>query len=457
MSLLRFQSIANPQSMCRDILSGYIRIGYRNDNHHVILCYTSKTQITGHWVNDTTLIARGLVLSVKDANKLETAVNRNDSNECLEQLENAIVVARGMKKFFTVEASTSDWGKTKLVDDDENVTINNHAVIDWDSPASVSDKLDGALGIGVIVNDDGHKDMIITTKGSFTSDEALAGTAYLHDNHDVKAFVNLMLSKLDGLTPLFEIIMPGSNHIVNYGSLADACFLGFVDNITGEWIPAALIDYDQRTQHAITLDKMTHEFGFKVPEVYQARNLMEALLMPSIDNHEGMVVTISKNEADMTPQRMFKIKYPSFLMLQRLRNEMLSDKCIKAIIRNMPVAVILDSDKNIDSFANLSVETRKQVNNLIEEGNEKVERYVEEIRNDALEAQARFVSLSDSYDVLENRHNEKAFAIALENEKACIKKAVFALKSDWKKNNEKPSQERMNEISVNIIRQQILK
>lgn len=80
--------------------------------------------------------------------KLHMSWNDASIDDIALMFDDALVVARGMRKFFTVDAANSDWGKLKLVDDDEGVTVADDVSIDYNAPASVADKLDGALGIG---------------------------------------------------------------------------------------------------------------------------------------------------------------------------------------------------------------------------------------------------------------------------------------------------------------------
>lgn len=76
------------------------------------------------------------------------------------------------------------------------------------------------------------------------------------------------------------------------------------DDATGRWEPAVeCVDYADR-------------FGLKTPEP-MIRTLRGALKLPDLDDHEGVVVTISNTDGSQT---MMKVKYPRFLKLQQLKN-----------------------------------------------------------------------------------------------------------------------------------------
>lgn len=329
------------QRFSKDMKDGWIITSKNDDDpHYIITCYSTATQFAGHWIQDTTLLTRGLVLRLTDTGTSEYArIAKNYGNASIDDIagmiDGAQVAARGMRKFFTVDAAASDWGKVKLVDDDENVTVNDDYLIDYNAPASVADKLDGALGIGVIMDGD----YIIATKGSFRSDEAIAGTMFMRSKHDSRAFAKLMTEQLPGFTPLFEIISPGDFHVVQYGDMADIVFLGLLEKATGWWVPAALLGTDVRTANTAAAD-IPARFKFVTPELYTARTLGDALALPALANHEGMVATLDGVDGK---QDMFKIKYPMFLLLQRLKNST-SDKALMDYVNAMPADAIMNGD-----------------------------------------------------------------------------------------------------------------
>lgn len=413
--MIKLSELTDIGRFAKDIKDKWITLSQNDDdNHYIIACYSKSTQFAGHWVQDTTLLARGLVLKLTDDgmnayNGINTSIDDADINVIIDILTDATVEARGMRKFFTVDAANSEWGKVKLIDDDENVTVNDDYIIDYNAPASVADKLDGALGIGVIMNDD----YIIATKGSFRSDEAKAGTVIMHDKHDSKSFACMMRNELPGFTPLFEIITPGEFHVVQYGSMNDIVFLGLLENRTGWWIPSALLASDDRTKNT-DAKHIADKYGFITPTVYNAHSLGQALARPALANHEGMVATLDSINADGSPrQDMFKIKYPVFLMLQRLKNST-SGKALKDYVNAMPSFAIMDNE-NPDIASKLPVEAREAAEPILNRLNDQAHAdYIIPIRDTVNKTLGIYDAIASKHD-LTSRDGIRDYALTVKN------------------------------------------
>lgn len=258
---------------------GFIKSGHISERVHPedeslkVYSYTPKTQFSGMWTPET-LLARGLIL------KSSKTGDFGDST----------IHARALGKFFTVEQmSEGDWTNIKLVDDDENVTIQENAPIDFAAPATVAEKMNGALGVTYI---DSKGNASISTKGSFSSVEAQIGTKIL-EKYDQKKLGDFIEKNMPNSTPLFEIISPDRPHPVDYGDMEDVILLGSVNKSTGRWTP---IHKD---------DKIVKEFCFKTAEEMPATTLGEALATPYKKNTEGMVVTTTSADGQ---QKMYKVK-----------------------------------------------------------------------------------------------------------------------------------------------------
>lgn len=269
-----------------------------------IFSYTKRVQFDGLWTPETRL-ARGLIL------KFETS----------DDFETARVIGRGIPKFFTVEQAGDDWSATKLIDDDENVTVDEHPVIPWDAPAHIANKLNGALGLGYIAPDGG---ISVSTKGSFDSIEAGIATPIMRDKlskigHRAEEVKNWILG---GYTPLFEIITPERPHPVNYGDLEDIIYLGFVDNLTGELYPAD----DTHLLYIV---------GFDRAETLPYPTLRKAVEAPYRENTEGMVATIMEDGV----QHLFKVKPHEYIELRKMfyasQPQQMSKKEIHKIILSL--------------------------------------------------------------------------------------------------------------------------
>lgn len=278
-----------------DYENGFVREVTHDTNPNLhILCYTPITQYARHW-NDVTRKSRGLCVEYPGSLKEHTVTDAN--------LANARVVSRGIPKFFTVDTianslTDSDNVILSLEDDDEMVAQLQGIEVKGSAPTFVADKLDGAMCVGYIDDNQFH----VHTKGSFHSDEAVIGNEILK-RYDTKGIVNWLAKNELDMTPVFEVITPKVPHIVNYEQTEDLFFLGFVDNSTGRWQPA------------LPTDEFPNMFGFKTPEILNASTLETALALPPRDNREGVVLTVETTDA----QRMLKVKYEAFLNLQRLR------------------------------------------------------------------------------------------------------------------------------------------
>lgn len=343
MVTVMLRDVSRLDAFARDVVDGWIMLIRSNAHGDVMVAsYTMMTQFDGHWVEDTTLLSRGLVLrfpSVKHVDELNAAVKNKNTALVASLLGDARVIARGMPKFFTVEASTSDWGHVELRDDDENVTVDSDYTIDYDAPAIVSDKLSGALGIGVIVDGD----ILLSTKGSCNSEEAVIGTRLLHEKHDADKYRDLLVGEYDGFTPLFEIITTEAEfeHVINYGDMNDIVFLGLIHNSDGHWVPAGLLDTDPLTAGKPN-GELTH--GFTTPEVYSAGTLGEALTMTQPSNHEGVVITLL-TERGNGKQDMFKLKYDEYYRLRAVRDMINNKRATRDLVKQLTVDEIMSLDR----------------------------------------------------------------------------------------------------------------
>lgn len=248
-----------------------------------VCSYTPNTQYACHW-NDATRLSRGLVLKNEKPGVI-TAKSK--------------VVARGITKFFTLEAH----GNLKLVDDDEGVDVDNDVELDMDTPVVVSDKLDGCLIIAFFY--DGKWNA--ATKGSFTSPEGLIAQRIIDESEEAQETLNEIRALTgDNCTPIFEMITPKERHVVNYGDYEGLVFLGYINNETGVWTPACI------SGEVLECAKV----AFRIPKVLsdEKTTLGDAIIMDERDDAEGVVITTLEDE-----QKMFKVKYSKFLKIREVR------------------------------------------------------------------------------------------------------------------------------------------
>ena len=310
-----------------------------DDENLRVYSYTKQVQFSGHWTPET-LLARGLILQLPNGD-----------------LSKAVIVGRGLPKFFTVEQmAEGDWTRVKLVDDDENVTVSEAPEISWDSPAVVSDKLNGALGLAYVAPDG---QLSISTKGSFSSLEAEVGTKVIRNlsPEEQKSFREFALN---GKTPLFEIITPQRPHPVYYGDVEELVILGSIDNASGKWSPV------EKNSELAT------KFGFKTAERLKYPTLKEAVRAPYRLNTEGFVVTVDGKKG----QELYKVKPPEYHALRRFfyastpkelsaEFSKLDGKSLSTIVSEKEISFSPELVSSLDPNSPLLAERRKLVFNEI--------------------------------------------------------------------------------------------
>lgn len=297
---VRMTDIVDTDAMARMIRDKYIMVRPNENNDHMaILCYSSKAQWNGVWTRET-LTARGLIATTDRA-----WPDKDHVDDMRKALDAATIMSRGMPKFFTLEQANSEYGSVKLMDDDENIIVEDAPVIDENAPAIISDKLDGSLGVAYVANDGL---IALSSKGSFSVPECLTGTECLRKNHDGRGMAE-EFNRGNDMTPLFEVIIRDSEmdelrrHVCSY-DYTDPVFIGMIDNRTGRWEPAVKhMDYARK-------------YGLRTPWS-ETGTLRTAMELPDLDDHEGVVVTISNDDGSQT---MLKVKHPRFLTLQALKN-----------------------------------------------------------------------------------------------------------------------------------------
>jgi RNA ligase len=210
--------------------------------------YTEKAAYDRVW-NDVTRQCRGLIADIMTA----------------------AVIARPFPKFF-------------------NYGEHDEATLSLDETVTITDKMDGSLGI-MYRGTDGK--LAIATRGSFTSEQAVHATAVLRDRYaDEFGF----RAADEEFTHLFEIVFPSNRIVVDYGATDDLFYLGNVH------IPSG------RTQGPAPGN------GWPGPQatVFEGRTLGHALSMEPRPNCEGIVVHYWHNDLRI------KIKQDDYVALHRI-------------------------------------------------------------------------------------------------------------------------------------------
>lgn len=125
------------------------------------------------------------------------------------------VVVRCLPKFFNDDEPEADLGRPKVLSPDDIV---------------VQDKVDGSL---IQVVDDDEYGLVVTSKGSFASDQARWAREILGEHP--RPFST-------GLSYIFELIHPENRIVIDYGRRRELILLAVVENATGRELDI----YDER-------------------------------------------------------------------------------------------------------------------------------------------------------------------------------------------------------------------
>jgi RNA ligase len=221
--------VLDPVELASAVDNGLVRTQRHPSLPFVIYNYTEACQYGGAW-SPVTLACRGLIVDADGR-----------------------IAARPMSKFF-------------------NHSESHAPVLDPGAKVTVTDKLDGSLGV---IYHDGSG-WAVATRGSFASDQALHATEVLRSRY-------AGFAAPDGLTVLVEIIYPGNRIVVDYEGLDDLVLLGAVEIATGRVLGAEA-----------------------VPE------WPGPVVAPPRDGREGMVVRVDETG------ELVKIKYAEYVRLHRL-------------------------------------------------------------------------------------------------------------------------------------------
>ena len=213
--------------------------------------YTPRVQYESLW-DDITMQCRGLITNSKGD-----------------------VIAEPFGKFFNYE---------EVIDKD---------LIPWDSEyAHIQDKMDGSLGILFFY--DGE--WIMSTRGSFTSEQSIRGFEILKSKYNLDNFVK-------GVTYLCEIIYPENRIVVNY-NCEKIAFLS-VTTPEGElnWYTACAIFNSSGILEEDVVESTMVTFNKETFDTYKKLNT---------SNSEGFVVRFYPSNFRM------KIKFEEYVRLHRI-------------------------------------------------------------------------------------------------------------------------------------------
>lgn len=306
-------------------LDDYVKMGLLRSQTHptlplTIYVYTETTTFERLW-NNVTRACRGLVI---------------DSNDRC--------IVRCLPKFFN---------------EDEP-----HALCDMDpmKPSVIYDKLDGSLI--QIVNDEEYG-LIVTSKGSFTSDQAVWATQIVDEKYQPGDFEA-------GKTYIFELIHPENRIVLDYGTTRELFLLAVVDTEGGQ-------EYD------IYTDRFSK---FSRVNVIENRDKHMAGMV------EGVVVK--------TGTHRYKLKTGEYLRLHRIVTEFTPKRVWEAL-----------KDGDSLEFKNMPEEFDTWLNNTIKE----LKDQFRAIYDAAVEEYERTKDLTDKEVGISQEFKHKGLVFMLRNNK----------------------------------------
>lgn len=238
------------------IADGFVREQFHPSLPLRILNYTERTQYERAW-SEVTRQCRGLIVHAQTGE----------------------IVARPFPKFF-------------------NYGEHDEAALSLDEFVTITDKMDGSLGI--MYPDPGQPTgYAIATRGSFMSEQAQHATELLNSGR--YNLPNIWFPG-EGFTALFEIVYPGNRIVLDYGGMDELVYLGVVHIESGDSQgPAIGCGWEYA-------DGSTGPMA----AVFEGHTLGDALSMEPRRNAEGIVVHYNRSGLRI------KLKQADYVELHKL-------------------------------------------------------------------------------------------------------------------------------------------
>lgn len=242
--------LLDPTALKEQVSAGLIREVAHPDNVTRLYNYTPECQFDNAWTPEA-MQCRGLIV-------------RGDE-----------VLARPFRKFFNLN--------TELFPE---TMVGNLPKLD----PEITTKLDGSLGIGYRSP---LGTMMVATRGSFTSEQAIWGNKYLKQHSSSAEWP-------EGWTPLWEIIFNDNRIVVEY-DFEGLVLIGCVNMATGEEMKwGQLVDLADST-------------NFRV--VQRVNKPLEYALKDDVDGEEGYVLTWHLGQQ---PPLKVKFKFSDYVRLHKV-------------------------------------------------------------------------------------------------------------------------------------------
>lgn len=240
---MHINELFSPEQLEAEIAAKHVRVNDHPTLPYRLYNYTEIAQYQKAW-NDVTRVCRGLI------------VHRDSGH----------IIARPFPKFF-------------------NHGESNHTPFHDGEAVTVTDKLDGSLGIIYTAPDGG---LAVATRGSFTSEQAIHATHLLNTKYQ-------NWRPWEDTTVLVEIVYPQNRIVVDYGDTDDLLLLGAVHIDTG-----------------ITASPMEVFWPGPKAYVFPYPSFTEALAAAPRKNSEGLVVHFRHSDVRV------KIKQDDYVALHRI-------------------------------------------------------------------------------------------------------------------------------------------
>lgn len=240
--------------------NGYITIReHPEDSNLVILNYTELTTYERRW-NKYTMSARGLILDLTD-------VNNNGK---------IYILAKPFGKFF-------NYGENKDYEKD----------IDFSDIESVTEKMDGSLGISYFFNEE----IRFATRGSFNSEQAIRATEIWKEKYADK--FNWLGYMTFPYTMLTEIIYPENRVVVDYKGMEDLVMLGIINLSIAKDEPISVV----KSLASNLGMPVTKEYKYDLHKLLEMKKTISA-------NKEGWIIKFGNG-------KRLKIKGDEYLKVHR--------------------------------------------------------------------------------------------------------------------------------------------
>jgi hypothetical protein len=239
--------------------------------------YTIQTQYSGDW-DEITLQCRGLILDA-----------------------NGRVIARSFPKFFNYSE------------------VSHQNIVPWNDGVFIQNKMDGSL----ITLFHYNGEWLVASKGSFTSDHAIAARAKILRDYDLSLFDT-------NVSYIMEYISSWNRVVVDYGGVERVVFLG-VSTVSSElqWeIAKDVMIKSGISENDIVSTEYFDTFSEELLIKLQSQNL---------ENEEGYILRFSPSNYRV------KVKFEEYIRLHKIMTEVSTTSVWDMLANGVSMDVVLNN------------------------------------------------------------------------------------------------------------------